>query len=90
MRCACAAAVALLASPATASTLRPPVLPLTVRNPYLSTWLGNARDVPWHKWPMFWTGSDVGLGVLAYLPDSQQVFPLLGRPHDSLSERDRE
>ena len=26
-----------------ASTLTPPVLPLVVRSPYLSTWLGNAR-----------------------------------------------
>jgi hypothetical protein len=42
-----------------ASTLQPPVLPLIVRNPYLSTWLGNARDEPWHKWPMFWTGNEV-------------------------------
>ncbi|TDZ29553.1 putative glutaminase [Colletotrichum trifolii] len=40
-----------------ASSLTPPVLPLVVRNPYLSTWLGNARDAPWEHWPMFWTGS---------------------------------
>jgi len=56
---AAAAALALLASTAEASTLTPPVLPLTVRNPYFSTWLGNARDVPWKKWPMFWTGEEV-------------------------------
>lgn len=42
-----------------ASTLTPPVVPLIVRNPYLSTWLGNARDVPWEKWPMFYTGQEV-------------------------------
>lgn len=42
-----------------ASLLTPPVLPLIVRNPYLSTWLPNARDVPWERWPMFWTGQDV-------------------------------
>lgn len=50
---------ALLASVATASTLQPPVLPLIVRNPYLSTWLQNAREEPWSKWPMFWTGAEV-------------------------------
>jgi len=43
-----------------ASTLTPPVLPLIVRNPYLSTWLPDARDVPWSKWPMFYTGQSVG------------------------------
>lgn len=42
-----------------ASSLTPPVLPLIVRNPYLSTWLANARDVPWSKWPMFYTGQEV-------------------------------
>jgi hypothetical protein len=50
---------ALLASAADASSLQPPVLPLIVRNPYLSTWLQNAREEPWSKWPMFWTGSEV-------------------------------
>jgi hypothetical protein len=75
---------ALLASAARASTLTPPVLPLVVRNPYLSTWLQNAREEPWSKWPMFWTGAELGFGVLASLPDTKQVFPLLGRPHDSL------
>lgn len=43
-----------------ASTLTPPVLPLVVRNPYLSTWLADAREVPWSKWPMFYTGQSVG------------------------------
>lgn len=42
-----------------ASVLTPPVVPLTVRNPYLSTWLGDARITPWNKWPMFWTGEEV-------------------------------
>ncbi|RFU31804.1 hypothetical protein B7463_g4530, partial [Scytalidium lignicola] len=67
-----------------ASTLKPPVLPLTVRNPYLSTWLGNARGLPWEHWPMFWTGQEVGFSVLASVPQAQSVFPLLGRPQDSL------
>jgi hypothetical protein len=49
-----------LAVVAGASKLTPNVLPLIVRNPYLSTWLSNARDVPWEHWPMFWTGAHVG------------------------------
>lgn len=81
---ALAAAYALLPALSNCSTLTPPVLPLIVRNPYLSTWLGNARDVPWNKWPMFWTGQEIGFSVLASVPESSQVYPLLGRPQDSL------
>lgn len=51
--------VATMAMTTNASTLRPPVLPLIVRNPYLSAWLGDARNPPWHSWPMFWTGDKV-------------------------------
>lgn len=47
-----------------ASTLTPPVLPLTVRNPYLSTWLGSARGPPWERWPIFWTGQEVSVSLL--------------------------
>jgi hypothetical protein len=54
-----ATAIIATAAVVQASVLTPPVLPLIVRNPYLSTWLGNARDAPWEKWPMFWTGSNV-------------------------------
>jgi hypothetical protein len=60
MRSLSVTVAALLASVAGASTLQPPVLPLIVRNPYLSTWLQNAREEPWTKWPMFWTGAEVG------------------------------
>ncbi|KAA8646204.1 hypothetical protein EYZ11_001494 [Aspergillus tanneri] len=77
--------VAALQATATASTLTPPVLPLIVRNPYLSTWLGNARDVPWSKWPMFYTGEELGLSLMAQIPSTGVVYPLLGKPHDSLS-----
>lgn len=49
----------LLLAVSQASVLKPPVLPLTVRNPYLSTWIKNARDVPWSEWPMFWGGQKV-------------------------------
>ncbi|KAM3419418.1 hypothetical protein BST61_g5346 [Cercospora zeina] len=81
---ATALAAALLGGLAAASTLTPPVLPLIVRNPYLSTWLANARDEPWSAWPMFWTGQSMGFSVLASLPDTSTVYPLLGRAHDSL------
>ncbi|KAL8895916.1 MAG: hypothetical protein Q9192_003377 [Flavoplaca navasiana] len=68
-----------------ASKLTPPVLPLIVRNPYLSTWLGDARQPPWHEWPMFWTGERIGLSIMVTVPGSDNVYPLLGRPQDSLS-----
>lgn len=67
-----------------ASHLTPPVIPLTVRNPYFSTWLGNARDVPWKKWPMFYTGEEIGFSFMASVPEIGSVYPLLGRPQDSL------
>ncbi|OBT89678.1 hypothetical protein VE02_01824 [Pseudogymnoascus sp. 03VT05] len=79
------AASALAAAFVDASTLTPPVLPLLVRNPYLSLWLGNARGDPWEQWPMFYTGAPVGLSVMAAALESGLVYPLLGRPHDSLS-----
>lgn len=53
------AVASALVTQAGASTLTPPVLPLIVRNPYLSTWLGDAREEPWKSWPMFWTGEQV-------------------------------
>ncbi|KAH0340985.1 putative glutaminase, partial [Aureobasidium melanogenum] len=82
------AAVTSLVSSVAASTLNPPVLPLIVRNPYLSTWLGNARDNPWSKWPMFYTGEEIGFSVLASVPETRHTYPLLGRPQDSLDEDD--
>ncbi|CAG8971483.1 hypothetical protein HYALB_00002067 [Hymenoscyphus albidus] len=80
-----AAAALLIVGGASASSLKPPVLPLTVRNPYISTWLGSARGLPWEHWPIFWTGQEVGLSLLAAVPKSNRVYPLLGRPQDSLS-----
>ncbi|KAL5380835.1 hypothetical protein PMIN03_008338 [Paraphaeosphaeria minitans] len=85
-----AALLASAATVATSSSLTPPVLPLIVRNPYLSTWLGNAREEPWKKWPMFWHGTELGFSVLAHLPDTHEVFPLLGRPQDSLNSNERD
>ncbi|KAI4852967.1 putative glutaminase [Aureobasidium sp. EXF-8845] len=83
------AAVTSLVSSVAASTLNPPVLPLIVRNPYLSTWLGNARDKPWTKWPMFYTGEEMGFSVLASVPETRHAYPLLGRPQDSLDQNDQ-
>ena len=31
----------------------------------------------------------IGFGVLAAVPDSGDVYPLLGRPHDSLNLREQ-
>lgn len=33
---------------------------------------------------MFWTGQEIGFSVLASVPQTSQVYPLLGRPQDSL------
>ncbi|KAL2835550.1 hypothetical protein BJY01DRAFT_223549 [Aspergillus pseudoustus] len=79
-------AATLQATVGAASSLTPPVLPLIVRNPYLSTWLGNARDVPWSKWPMFYTGEELGLSLMAQVPSTGMVYPLLGKPHEVLPE----
>lgn len=54
-----AATAASLSNVASAATLTPGVLPLIVRNPYLSTWLQHAREEPWTKWPIFYTGKTV-------------------------------
>ncbi|KAL2803075.1 hypothetical protein BJX63DRAFT_88100 [Aspergillus granulosus] len=79
-------ATAVQATVSAASSLTPPVLPLIVRNPYLSTWLGNARDVPWSKWPMFYTGQELGLSLMAQIPGTGIVYPLLGKPHEALPD----
>ncbi|KAI1126802.1 DUF1793-domain-containing protein [Nemania abortiva] len=78
------AIAALALAFADASVLNPPVLPLIVRNPYLSIWLPQARDAPWKNWPMFWRGETVGFAVMASVPHTQTVYPLLGRPQDFL------
>lgn len=83
------AAAVLQATADAASSLTPPVLPLVVRNPYLSTWLGNAREAPWSKWPMFYTGEEIGLSMMAQVPSTGSVYPLLGRPQDSLRSNAR-
>ncbi|KAF4539734.1 uncharacterized protein LTHEOB_9852 [Lasiodiplodia theobromae] len=84
-----AAAAALLTGLVAASSLTPPVLPLTVRTPYMSTWLNDAREEPWSRWPMFWTGDEIGFSLLAAVPETHTVYPLLGRPQDSLAPSGR-
>ncbi|KXJ92772.1 hypothetical protein Micbo1qcDRAFT_145838 [Microdochium bolleyi] len=81
-----AALTALATTAVDASVLTPPVLPLVVRNPYLSFWLPHARGEPWHHWPQFWTGSTVGFAIMARVPETRTVYPLLGRPHDFLTQ----
>ncbi|KUI58828.1 hypothetical protein VP1G_06143 [Cytospora mali] len=80
---------AATAAVVSASTLTPPVLPLVVRNPYLSTWV-QSRNAPWEQWPIFWTGRSVGFSVMASVPESGDVYPLLGRPQDSLAGSGRD
>lgn len=60
---AVAAGVAILARTVEASSLTPPVLPLVVRNPYLTVWLADARNAPWERWPMFYEGEEVRAGT---------------------------
>jgi hypothetical protein len=84
------AAVAAVLPVASASRLTPNALPLAVRNPYLSTWLQNAREDPWEHWPRFWTGRSIGFSVMASLPDERTTYPLLGRAQDSLHNDDDE
>lgn len=64
MRCRIARAIGTVAfvgylCAVDASRLTPSVLPLVVRNPYLSVWLADAREEPWLRWPMFYEGQDV-------------------------------
>jgi hypothetical protein len=33
---------------------------------------------------MFWTGQEMGFSVLASIKETSLVYPLLGRPQDSL------
>ncbi|KAI9889278.1 MAG: hypothetical protein M1814_005653 [Vezdaea aestivalis] len=82
---AAAAATAFLTPPALPSRLNPSSLPLITRNPYLSTWLAGARGNPWDRWPVFYTNEEIGFSVLASIPNSDLVYPLLGRPQDSLA-----
>ncbi|KAK8035315.1 hypothetical protein PG993_010310 [Apiospora rasikravindrae] len=87
MRFDIVSAIGALAALANASTLTPKTLPLVVRNPYLSTWLPSARDEPWKQWPIFYTGSTFGFAVMAAVPETNSVYPLLGRPHDFLGDK---
>ncbi|KAK6360861.1 hypothetical protein TWF730_006977 [Orbilia blumenaviensis] len=79
----------LIFLPATilSASLTPATIPLFVRNPYLSLWLQNARQEPWSRWPMFWTGMEIGFSVM--LRVNTTVYPLLGKPQDSLDNNSK-
>jgi hypothetical protein len=36
---------------------------------------------------MFYTGEEVGLSLMAHLPSQNAVYPLLGKPHESLDNK---
>jgi len=33
---------------------------------------------------MFYTGEEIGLSLMAYVPSTGNVYPLVGKPQDSL------
>ncbi|WP_078901245.1 glutaminase family protein [Actinacidiphila yeochonensis] len=70
------------AAAATAATpdfdpLRPPSVPLVVRSPYLSTWVG--ADSPTGHWPTFWTGRITAFTGILRVDGTDFLF--LGAPN---------
>ena len=59
------------------SPIRPPSVPLAVRSPYLSTWMG--ADTLASNWPNFWTGRTTAMTGLAIIDGVDYVF--LGAPN---------
>ena len=60
----------------TTDPIRPPAAPLTVRGPYLSTWLP-ATELP-GTWQQFWTGHITAMGGLIRVDGTTYVF--MGAP----------
>jgi hypothetical protein len=56
--------------------LRPPSVPLAVRSPYLSTWVG--ADSPTGHWPNFWTGRTTAFTGILRVDGTDYLF--LGAP----------
>ncbi len=56
--------------------IRPPAIPLVVRNPYVSTWLA-ADNLP-GTWPSFWNGSIKALAGIARIDGTSYIF--MGNP----------
>ena len=52
--------------------IRPPAVPLAVRSPYLSTWLG--ADNSSGTWPTFWTGRITGMGGMIRIDGTTYGF----------------
>lgn len=59
-----------------ATPIRPPAVPLAVRQPYLSAWLP-ATLLP-GTWPQFWEGSDTEMAGIARIDGTAYLF--LGNP----------
>jgi hypothetical protein len=59
-----------------ATPIRPPAPPLTVRNPYVSTWLP-ATALP-ATWPEFWAGHTTAMGGIARIDGVSYMY--LGDP----------
>ncbi|MHB1782962.1 MAG: glutaminase family protein [Acidimicrobiales bacterium] len=56
----------------TATPIRPPAVPLIVRQPYLSTWLG-ATALP-GTWETFWSGQVTAIGGLVRIDGESYMF----------------
>ena len=52
--------------------IRPPAIPLAVRSPYLSTWLG--ADNSAGTWPSFWTGRTTAMGGMIRIDGTAYLF----------------
>jgi hypothetical protein len=64
--------------------LRPPAIPLTVRSPYLSTWMSTHNKQTLNgQWPIFWTGAEVGWSGLIQVDNT--TYEWMGYPSSSLA-----
>jgi hypothetical protein len=71
--------VLLVANAASAqfSPVRPPLVPLITRNPYVNTWV--TTDAPGSgNWSSFWNGSTKAIDIMASVDG--KVYLLMGRP----------
>ncbi len=60
------------------TTLKPPSVPLVVREPYMNTWLRNATDTAPGTWPAYWNGTTKAITGIAYIDSKAYLF--LGAP----------
>ncbi|OZJ01501.1 hypothetical protein BZG36_05574 [Bifiguratus adelaidae] len=71
------AASAPLNKRASFAAVRPPAVPLAVRQPYLSTW--SFADSIVGNWPEFWTGGQIK-GWSAFARVDGKAYPIMGNP----------